>query len=64
MNIDLKKIEDECVRLELWLFGQKKELDQKRLEAYDLLKKVSEIREESVRSSKTKGGRRGQEDRD
>ncbi len=45
---ELKELEDTCQEIELWLFGHKKEVDQKRLETYDLIKRVVEVREKQL----------------
>ena len=42
---ELKKVEDASQAIELWLFTHKKEVDEKRIEAYDLLRKIAELRE-------------------
>lgn len=42
---ELKKLEDEAVETELWLFTHKKDVDARRLLMYGLLKKIADVRE-------------------
>ena len=54
---ELKKIEDAAQEIELWLFSHKKEVDEKRLEAYEVLRKVASIREREKSDYESRGGR-------
>jgi hypothetical protein len=47
---ELKKLEDELQTIELWLYTHKKEVDEKRLEAYAILRRIADIREEEKKS--------------
>ncbi len=51
---EIKRVEDAAQAIELWLFKHQKEVDAKRLESYDLLKRISDLRERDKVESKVK----------
>lgn len=51
---ELKKLEDEAVETELWLFTHKKDVDARRLLMYGLLKKIADVREREKEDCKTR----------
>ena len=51
---ELKKLEDNLQAVELWLYTHKKEVDEKRLEAYAILRRIADIREEEKRGLQVK----------
>lgn len=53
---ELRKIEDELVNVELWLFSHKKDLDARRLEVYGTLKRIIDTREREKEETRGKGG--------
>lgn len=42
----LKKIEDDTQSIEMWLFSHTKDLEQKRLETYEVLKDIRDLKED------------------
>lgn len=54
---ELKKIEDDAQAVELWLFSHKKDVDTRRLEVYEILKKIEHIRERERSEYQSRGGR-------
>jgi hypothetical protein len=43
----LKEIENASQAIEMWIFTHKKEVDQKRLETYELLAKIATLKEDA-----------------